>query len=107
MKTNKIPATKQDLYEWICEQVNSGNSVPLIVRGCGIGWIYSAVDAEEIVLDPDYLDSIDVVEDDDILPLFRDFVEREFPGDYTYLLLHHDTGYNQENFDEIFAYWDD
>lgn len=95
------------------EQLIEGNSIPMVIRGGGAGWLSSEEDVVNALNDDDYFDEIVFVspdEDEDVyewaMANFRTFLTEDELKEMAIVCMEHDTGYNQENFDIFFCVWD-
>lgn len=95
--------TKAELINFIREQINWGNSVPMVIRGGGADWLNDADIVNAIAADEDYIDV--VPSDAEDIEMFRGWLDNV--EDYQFYTLSHNSGYNQENSDYIFATWED
>lgn len=101
--------TKKDLQKWMLKQIIENNSIPMVTRGGGVGWLSSEEDVVNVLNDDDYLDEVDAPDDEDYewaMANFRTFLTEEELNEMKIVCMSHDTGYNQENFDMFFCIWD-
>lgn len=101
--------TKKDLQKWMLKQTAENNSIPMVIRGGGAGWLSSEEDVVNVLNDDDYLDDVVTPDGEDhewAMAIFRTFLTEEELKEMEIVCVPHDTGYNQENFDMYFCVWD-
>lgn len=107
----EIGRTVEDLMTWIKCQQEQGNSVPMFIRGGGLGWITPDDDVEDII-DESYKNVVfpinETSEDYEWLKeRFTTLVGKDDIRYMSFVCVPHQNGRNQENFDMFFGVWDD
>lgn len=96
--------TKNELSNWLREVSEAGNSVYVVVNGGGISLV-SPDETENLIADIN--GEIEMLNKGQEYEDFRDAMsEEEYDGTESFILVHHCTGYNRENFDVQIQYYE-
>jgi len=103
--------TKKEVCEWMKEQTDSGNNIPVVMNGGGFSWVNNDIIdyfVDDIMTD-EYLDEVYELTPDEVFEDFEDFdvktsKDAKNPVD-KFLLIKHNTGYNCENFSIQLGFW--
>ena len=109
-----MKTTLNEVKNWMRRMnIEEGCSIPMVINGGGFSWITPSDDID-IILDgdnttapmfDDYSEEVTVLAKGEEFADFKSCMGEEY-DDMTFILIHHNNGYNEENCDIQIGVWD-